>query len=144
MPLPRAALYAQGEDLHVAGWPGSRRNTDGITQHIAKEGRGYSVSVSSLMHREDVPDTMPFASKLREVMPDMSADGGSCIAAPDGSWVLPPIVGEECLRYAELDPKMVRRERQNFDPSGHYSRPDVFELNVDTRAKDGVNWKGAL
>ena len=27
MPLARAALYGQGEDLHVMGWPGSDRNT---------------------------------------------------------------------------------------------------------------------
>ena len=49
MPLARAALYAQGEDVHVAVWPGSARNTSDITQFIAKEGRSYVLSASGLM-----------------------------------------------------------------------------------------------
>jgi len=57
MPLTRAALYAQGEDFHIAGWPGSIRNTEDITPFLAKEGRSYMMSVSSLMRRSDVPDS---------------------------------------------------------------------------------------
>lgn len=47
MPLSRAALYAQGEDHYVALWPGNVRNTEDITRFIAKEGRGYTISVST-------------------------------------------------------------------------------------------------
>ena len=54
MPLARTALYAQGEDLHVAVWPGSVRNTQDITRFIARESRSYVVSVSGLMRREDI------------------------------------------------------------------------------------------
>ena len=133
MPLSRAALYAQGEDLHIACWPGSRRNTEDITPVLAKEGRSYAVSVSSLMRREDVPDHIPYSDLIRKALPEIAADGGSCVAAPDGSWVLPPETGSESLRFAELDPAMVRRERQNFDPAGHYSRPDVTRLIVNRR-----------
>ncbi len=131
MPLSRAALYAQGEDLHIACWPGSQRNTEDITPFLAKEGRSYCVSVSSLMRREDVPDSIPYAKEIRASLSDMPANGGSCIAAPDGSWVLPPETGSESLRFAQLAPAFVRRERQNFDPTGHYSRPDVTRLIVD-------------
>ena len=133
MPLSRAALYAQGEDLHIACWPGSRRNTEDITPVLAKEGRSYVVSVSSLMRREDVPDHIPYSDLIQRALPEMPADGGSCVAAPDGSWVLTPETGAEGLRFAELDPAMVRRERQNFDPAGHYSRPDVTRLIVNRR-----------
>ena len=137
MPLSRAALYAQGEDLHIACWPGSLRNTEDITPFLAKEGRSYAVSVSSLMRKQDVPDEMPYAQVIRDSLSDLVANGGSCIAAPDGSWVLPPIIGEEGIRFAELDPAFVRRERQNFDPTGHYSRPDVTKLIVNRSA---VGW----
>ncbi len=137
MPLSRAALYAQGEDLHVACWPGSQRNTEDITPFLAKEGRSYCVSVSSLMRREDVSDEIPYASEVKESLSDIHANGGSCIAAPDGSWVLPPETGSESLRFAQLDPAFVRRERQNFDPTGHYSRPDVTRLIVN-RARQSL------
>lgn len=131
MPLSRAALYAQGEDLHVACWPGCLRNTIDITPFLAKEGRSYCVSVSALMRKSDVRDETPFADEIRESLEELHSDGGSCVAAPDGSWVLEPLVGEEVIRYCELDPAFVRRERQNFDPAGHYSRPDVTKLYVN-------------
>ena len=70
---------------------------------------------------------------------DYLADGGSCLAAPDGSWVIAPVVGEECVRVATIDHAMVRRERQNFDPSGHYSRPDVLRLSVNRKRQSSVD-----
>ena len=132
MPLSRAALYAQGEDLHVALWPGNRRNTEATTRFLAREGRSYVLAVSGLMRREDVPADSPAVAML-EHCPDMLADGGSCIAGPDGNWVVPPIVGREDLIVATLDHRAVRRERQNFDLAGHYARPDVTRLVVDRR-----------
>jgi len=141
MPLSRAALYAQGEDVHVACWPGSDRNTADLTPVLAKEGRSYCISVSAIMRRGDVKDNTPFADEIRSALGDMPANGGSCVAAPDGSWVLEPIIGEEEIRYCELDPAFIRRERQNFDPSGHYSRPDVTHLIVDRTRQSLVSFK---
>jgi nitrilase len=133
LPLARAALYAQGEDLHVAIWPGSLRNTEDITRFIAREGRCYVVSVAGLMRRSDIPDTVPHASLLREAADEVMADGGSCIASPTGEWLLAPETGAEALRVAELDHRLVLEERQNLDVAGHYSRPDVMQLRVNRR-----------
>lgn len=138
MPLARSALYAQGEDLHVALWPGSARNTHDITRHVAREGRSYVLSASGLLGRDAVGDHVPHADLLRVWLPDTCADGGSCIAGPDGEWVVPPVVGREELLVADLDIARVRAERQNFDPFGHYSRPDVLELTVRRRRKTGL------
>jgi len=132
MPLSRAALYAQGEDLHVALWPGSLCNTGDTTRFLAREGRSYVLAVSGLMRREDVPAGSPAAAML-DRCPDVLADGGSCIAGPDGAWVVPPVTGREHLVVATLDHREVRRERQNFDLAGHYARPDVTRLVVDRR-----------
>ena len=131
MPLARVALQAQGEDLHIATWPGNVRNTDRLTPVLAMEGRSYVLSASALLRQSDVPPTHPLAAMFA-TCPDVLADGGSCIAAPDGTWVMPPTTGEALLT-ATLDPREVRRARQNFDPAGHYSRPDVTRLTVDRR-----------
>lgn len=131
MPLARAALYAQGEDLHLAIWPGGEHNTHDITRFVAKEGRSFVVSVSGLMRIADFPQDTPYYDEIIEHAPDTLASGASCIAAPDGSWVIEPQIGEEGIYIATLDHNMVLEERQNFDPVGHYSRPDVTQLNVN-------------
>jgi nitrilase len=120
-----------GEDLHVAIWPGSKRNTEDITRFIAKESRSYVISVSGLMRKTDIQTDIPYSDMISSNCPDMPADGGSCIAAPDGEWVVEPQVGQEVLKVAEIDHKQVRMERHNFDPAGHYSRPDVTKLYVN-------------
>lgn len=138
MPLARAALYAQGTNLHMAIWPGSDTNTFDITRHIAKEGRAYVVSVSSYFTRDLIPDDIPDADAIRAAAPEVMANGGSCVAAPDGSWVLPPQVGSEGVFVVEADLQRVLEERQNFDPSGHYARPDVLSLTVNRKRQDSI------
>lgn len=133
LPLARSALYADGEDLHVALWPGSVRNTQDITRFIAQESRSYVVSVGGLMRRDDIQDDIPHAKHVKATADDVMANGGSCIAGPDGQWVLEPQADKEALFVATLDHQRVLEERQNLDVSGHYSRPDVTRLNVDRR-----------
>jgi nitrilase len=131
MPLPRAALYALGEDFHVAIWPGSLRNTEDITRFIAKEARSYVLSVSALMRPSDFPPDTPLLDEILVDCPPFLANGGSCLAAPDGSWVIEPVVEREVVMQATIDHCRVREERQNNDPVGHYSRPDVTQLVVN-------------
>lgn len=132
MPLPRAALHAMGEDLHVAVWPGAKRNTIDITRFTAIESRSYVLSVSGLFRKSDIPDDFPHKNLvLDSFSDDLISDGGSCIAAPNGDWLIEPFCGEEQLLVATLDHDQVLRERQNFDISGHYSRPDVLKLRVN-------------
>ncbi|NNK33417.1 MAG: carbon-nitrogen hydrolase family protein [Xanthomonadales bacterium] len=140
MPLPRAALYGQGENLHVAVWPGSRRNTEDITRFIARESRSYVVSVSGLMRSGLIPDEVPHADLIREAADEWMADGGSCVAGPDGQWVLEPQTGEEGIWYADVSIETVARERQNFDVAGHYSRPDVTRLKVNRKRQKTVRF----
>lgn len=137
MPLPRAALYAMGEDLHLALWPGSVQNTDILTRFLAREGRSYALSVSGLMRKADIGEGIPHRELILEKAPDMLANSGSCIANPDGSWLVAPVANEEKLIVASLSHSFVREERQNFDPSGHYARPDVTKLIIN-RERQGV------
>ncbi len=133
LPLARAALYAQGEDLHVAIWPGNSRNTEEITRFIARESRSFVVSVSGLMRRDDIGDELPMADLLRETAGDVMANGGSCVASPTGDWLLEPETDRESLRIATLDHRQVLEERHSMDTAGHYSRPDVTRLTVNRK-----------
>lgn len=140
MPLSRTALYGMGENLHVAVWPGAKRNTIGITRFIAEESRSFVASVSGLFGKKDISADLPHAQYMLDTAPEVSADGGSCLAAPDGSWIIEPIVGEEGLFTADIDIHKVYQERQNFDPTGHYSRPDVTRLHINRERQSIVNY----
>lgn len=138
LPLARASLYGLGEDLHVAVWPGSVRNTEDITRFIAMEARSYVISVSSLMSVKDFPEDTPHRSEIVRNAVDPLANGGSCIAGPDGSWILEPIAEKEGLFTASIDFNRVLEERQNLDVSGHYSRPDVTRLILNRERQSTV------
>ena len=140
MPLPRAALYGQGENLHIAVWPGSEHNTKDVTRFIARESRSYVISVSSLMQKSDFPSDTPHLDKILEKSPNILANGGSCIAGPDGEWLVNPVLHKEGLIIETLDFNRVLEERQNFDPVGHYSRPDVTKLHVNRERQSTVSF----
>jgi nitrilase len=138
MPLSRTALYAQGEDVHVAVWPGGEHNTFDITRFIAKESRSYVISASAIMRSTDFPPNTPHLEAILSQSTELILNGGSCIAGPDGEWVVAPVASDkEQLIVAQLDHQKVRQERQNFDPVGHYSRPDVTRLVVN-RERQGI------
>ncbi|ALI98655.1 carbon-nitrogen hydrolase family protein [Rufibacter tibetensis] len=141
MPLARTALYGQGENLHVAVWPGSDRNTIDITRFMAKESRSFVLSVSGLMRIEDFPTDTPHLEKIIQNSPEVLANGGSCIAGPDGEWIIEPVTGKEGLIIETLDFNRVLEERQNFDVSGHYSRPDVTRLTVNRERQSILDMK---
>ncbi|MFD1315637.1 carbon-nitrogen hydrolase family protein [Namhaeicola litoreus] len=141
MPLTRTALYGLGEDLHIAVWPGSEANTKDITRFIARESRSFVVSVSSLMFKKDIPKDIPHYDKIIKNFPTIAANGGSCIAGPDGEWIIPIIIEKEGLITQTLVFDRVLEERQNFDPVGHYSRPDVTKLLVNRERQTSVSFE---
>lgn len=129
-PLARAALYGQGEDFHVCLFPGGLHNTEDITRFIAKESRSFCASVSCVMRKEDFPENTIHLEEILANAPDVLSTGGTCLAAPDGEWLIEPLGTEEKLVVAEINHQRVREERQNLDVAGHYSRPDVLQLKV--------------
>ncbi len=156
MPLARAAMHNLGESVHVAAWPTVREEYALASRHYAMEGRCFVLAAGLVQHRDDLFDGLERVARA-QAAEGGSADknavvelfnaiegeklnrGGSMIAAPDARLVAQAGEGEEIL-YAELDLSEIGQGLASLDTDGHYSRPDVFELNVDTRAKDGVNW----
>ena len=138
MPLARASLYGLGEDLHVAVWPGSVRNTVDITRFIAMEARSFVVSVGGLMSKKDFPADTPYLKEIIRNAVDPLTDGGSCIAGPDGEWIVEPVTEKEGLFTGTIDFNRILEERQNLDVAGHYSRPDVTRLIVNRERQSTV------
>lgn len=139
MPQARHALYAAGEHLHISVWPGSTRLTQDITRFVALEGRLFHLAAGSLLSAADIPTDFPLYDELLAVG-GFERNGGSAIAAPDGSWLVEPVDGAEQLVTADIDLRDVYAARQNFDAAGHYSRPDVFNVTVDRRRLDAVDF----
>lgn len=94
------------------------------------------------MSKNDFPAATPHISEIKENAPEVLANGGSCIAGPDGEWVIEPVVDTEGILTATLDFNRVLEERQNFDTSGHYSRPDVTQLNVNRERQTILKLQG--
>ncbi|MHA2363056.1 MAG: carbon-nitrogen hydrolase family protein [Candidatus Hodarchaeales archaeon] len=129
LPLARASLHLQDELLHVAVWPGSYKLTQDITRFIALEGRSWVISTSGLIRPTDFDhldeNEFPFKHTM-ESRTETWQNGGSMIVDPKGNVVAGPLIDQEGILYADIDPLHAIQERQNLDISGHYSRFDVF------------------
>ena len=90
------------------------------------------------MNKRDFPLNTPYIEEILKNSPENLANGGSGIAGPDGEWIVKPIIDKEGVFSCELDINRVFEERQNFDPVGHYSRPDVTQLIVNTSRQTAV------
>jgi len=135
MPLARYALYAWGVQIFVA--PTWDRGEPWLStlRHIAKEGRCFVVGCCSALHKDDIPDRLPFKEEYLQGAGDWLNPGGSAIVDPDGKLVAGPAHETETILYAEFEPAQLTGPRWQLDTAGHYARPDVFELHVHRQAK---------
>lgn len=140
MPLARAALFAQGVDVYIAPTWDSSDVWPATLRHIAKEGRVYVVGVNSILRGSNIPEEVPYRAELYGGEDDWLALGNSAIVGPDGDVLAGPLVREEGILYADIDVQTARTSRHQFDPFGHYARPDVLRLFVDTQSRSPVSF----
>jgi len=136
MPLLRAAMYAKGVTLWCAPTVDEREIWQASMRHIAYEGRCHVISACQFQ-------ASPAARG--EAVADWPADrplirGGSVILSPLGEVLAGPLHDAEGLVVADIDPNAVAEGRYDLDVSGHYARPDIFSLTVDTRERRGVRF----
>jgi nitrilase len=141
MPLARAAMYAQGIDVWVAPTWDNGDMWVSTLRHIAKEGRVHVVGVAPCLRGSDVPTSVPGRDELWEGDDDWMCRGFSTIVAPSGEILAGPLIETEGILYAEIDSMTARSARYEFDPVGHYARPDVFQLRVDVAPKPPVRFE---
>lgn len=134
MPLARYALYAQGIDIYIAPTWDCGESWLSTMRHIAREGGCWVVGCASAIQAKDIPEDFPDRAKVFPDEDEWLCSGDSTVVAPMGG----PISGshhrEQSIVYAEFDPAEAAAARRSLDVSGHYSRPDIFQLQVN-RAK---------
>lgn len=139
MPLLRAAMYAKGVELYCAPTVDDRDTWLPTMRMIALEGRCFVISACQYLTRRDGPaDYSPIQGDDPETV---LIRGGSCIIDPLGNVLVEPDFAGEMIKVADIDRRIIARGKYDLDVVGHYARPDVFRLSVDTRAKSAVTFE---
>ncbi len=132
MPLLRMSQYAQGPDFYCAPTVDDRENWTSTMRTIALESRAFVLSACQHLEAKHVPDAL--LSMRIEPAPDVLIGGGSVVISPLGEILAGPARGVETVLTADLELDDILRARMDFDVAGHYARPDVFTLDVNTAA----------
>jgi len=133
MPLARFALYAQGIDVYVAVTYDAGERWLGTLQHIAREGGCWVIGCGLAFRASDIPDDVPGKAQLYPNADEWVNPGDSVVVAPGGDIVAGPLRRELGVLYADVDLARVGLARRSLDVAGHYARPDVFQLRVNTQ-----------
>jgi nitrilase len=140
MPLARMAMYGQGIEFYLAPTADSRDAWQSTMQHIALEGRCFVLGCNQYVEKKDYP---PHLATIEEIenQPDTMCRGGSVIISPMGEILAGPLFGREGILYADLNRDDLTKAKLDFDVIGHYARPDVFNLTVNTAPRPSVQFK---
>jgi nitrilase len=130
MPLARYTLYAQGIDLYIAPTWDCGESWLVTMRHIAKEGGCWVIGCASAIQAKDIPEDFPARSKIFPDAEDWLCSGDSIVVAPMGEPIADPLHRQQSILYAEFDPTEAAASRRSLDVSGHYNRPDIFQLQV--------------
>ena len=135
MPLARYALYAWGVQIYIAATWDRTEPWLSTVRHIAKEGRVYVLSPCIATRKSEIPDRYAFKEKYYSHIgdDDWINVGDSVIINPEGEVIAGPVRHREEILYAEVDPRLLTGSHWMLDVAGHYARPDVFNLTVNTR-----------
>lgn len=132
MPLLRTAMYSKGVQLYCAVTVDDRSTWSSIMTNVALEGGCFVLSSCQYVTRGDCPND--YAAYQEEGDEMEIIRGGSCIISPSGDMLAGPSYGKECILTVEINLGDIVRAKYDFDVVGHYSRPDVFHLQVNERA----------
>ena len=152
MPFARAAMHAQHEFLHVAQWPIVKDMHQVASRHYAFEGRCAVAAAGSIMTKDEIvagfnslnvnePEVHAMLASMPGDDGDFVHNGGSSIVGADGEYLASPVFDRPGTVSATIDLSMQREAWQTLDTDGHYSRPDIFELTVNTTPQPGVKFE---
>jgi len=134
MPLLRTTMYAKGIEIWCAPTVDDRDIWQVSMQHIAYEGRNFLVSACQYIPPPDNENQKDNSCPIDKP----SIRGGSVIISPMGEVLAGPLYNQEGVISAAIDLDDIVKARYDMDTTGHYSRPDIFELHVDERKRPAV------
>lgn len=158
MTLSKYTMATLGEEIHVAVWPGMWRTGNPANNERVMEpefGPKFTCDQEYAI-REYATETGNFvlsaaglsgdiSDEWKESIPSLQADwgiGGSAIVAPGGAYLVEPVINKEEILYAEIDYNRRRLWKAWFDPVGHYSRKDVYSLQLHAPNGREFSYKG--
>ncbi len=134
-PLARYALMTQHEEIHAAHFPGSLvgpifgEQIEVTMRHHALEAGCFVVNATGWLTEEQIQSLHP-DPKLQKAMRDGCM---TCIIAPEGRHLAPPLTEGEGILIADLDMKLITKRKRMMDSVGHYARPELLHLVHDRR-----------
>lgn len=151
MPLLRAAMHARHETIHVAQWPSAHGLHQLASRHYAFEGQCFVVVAGCVLTRNDIMEGIQSldnpdgeALELFDALPDSGTGllqtGGSAVIGPDAKYVEGPVFDRACIVYADIELERITEGHLVIDTDGHYSRPDLFSLDVNTQPQLNVTF----
>lgn len=140
MPLARCALYALGVEIYIAPTYDSGDKWIGTLQHIAREGGCWVIGSGMALRAGDIPESVPGKSDLYPNADEWINPGDSVVIEPGGNIAAGPMRRELGILYADIDLERVGAARRSLDVVGHYARPDIFQLHVNTGALKPVEF----
>lgn len=134
----RMALSSLNVQVHAAAWPGHAfldPVIDASARQLAHENACFVVVAREVM----AADRLSFNDRPSEIdSGHWHATGGSAVVAPGGHYIVEPQFGKECIVTAEIDLADISVHKWFFDGTGHYARPDIFQLQWNRQPKNAV------
>ncbi|MEZ5347564.1 MAG: carbon-nitrogen hydrolase family protein [Pyrinomonadaceae bacterium] len=152
MPLARAAMHAKREAIHTAQFPTVHERHQIASRQYAFEGQCFVLASGCVMTKMDVLEGFESLNTgdrevfdlLESMRNEKLQRGGSAIISPDISYIAEPVFDNRGIVYGELDLDLVKQGNLLLDTDGHYSRPDVFRLHVNTEKNENVVFEPGL
>lgn len=152
MPLARAATHQNGEHIHIAQWPMVKDLHQIASRQYAFEGQCYVIAAGCTLTKQQMIDGIISVSgkdspalELIKSIPAKANDfllrGGSSVIKPNSEYQKEPLQDKSDIIYADLDLSVLSEGNLFIDTNGHYSRPDVFQLHVNTKDQQNVKFR---